>query len=69
MLADEMKLPLKLNEFKTIRDAANELGVHPDTLRRWQKNGKLKAYRHPINQYRLYHLDDLRKLLTEVCKL
>jgi predicted site-specific integrase-resolvase len=35
----------------TIRQAAKILSVSPDTLRRWDKAGKLKASRHPINNY------------------
>lgn len=38
----------------TIRQAAKELGVSPDTLRRWDRVGKFKAIRHPMNNYRVY---------------
>jgi excisionase family DNA binding protein len=52
----------------TIGEAAKLLGVYPDTLRRWDKAGKLPAKRHPINGYRLYDrktiLDLRRKILT-----
>ena len=33
----------------TIQDAAKLLGVNPETLRRWDRKGKFKAKRHPIN--------------------
>jgi len=47
----------------TIQEASQLLGVNPMTLRRWDKSGKLKSKRHPINNYRLYKRSDLQKLL------
>lgn len=46
----------------TIRQAAKELGVSPDTLRRWDRAGKLKSTRHPMNNYRLYNIENIQKL-------
>lgn len=42
------------------------LGVSPITLRRWDEQGKLKAYRHPMNRYRLYKESDLATLLRDL---
>ena len=52
-----------LNNYVTIREAARMLGVCEATLRRWDKLGKLKAVRHPINGYRLYKIDNLKSLI------
>jgi excisionase family DNA binding protein len=38
----------------TVQEAAKLLGVNPETLRRWDRKGKVTAKRHPINNYRLY---------------
>jgi site-specific DNA-methyltransferase (adenine-specific) len=46
----------------TIRDAAKLLGVSEATLRRWDKAGKLRAHRHPMNDYRLYSTRTLVRL-------
>ena len=46
----------------TIKDAAEILGVSPMTLRRWDKNGKLKASRHRFNNYRIYNRKGIEKL-------
>ena len=46
------KVPPK--RFLTIKEVSNLLGVTPLTLRNWDNSGKLKAYRHPINNYRIY---------------
>ena len=46
--------------------AAEMLGVSEQTLRRWDKAGKLKPARHPMNGYRLYSrkvVQDLRRLI------
>lgn len=53
-------------QFITIKEAANILGVSPLTLRNWDKNGKLKAYRHPMNNYRVYKTEDLEAVLEEI---
>lgn len=56
----------KLGDYLKISDAAAYLGVHPDTLRRWDRAGKLKARRHPVNRFRLYLRSDLDKLLGQL---
>lgn len=53
-------------ELLTIKAAAEMLGVSEQTLRRWDKAGKLKPTRHPMNGYRLYPrklVQDLRRLI------
>ena len=54
------------NQYITIKEAAKILGVSPLTLRNWDKNGQLKALRHPINNYRVYKIEDLKTLLNEI---
>ncbi len=50
----------------TIKQAAKILGVSPLTLRNWDANGKLKAHRHPMNNYRVYKIEDLEKVINEI---
>lgn len=52
-----------MKEFVTVKKASELLGVNAETLRRWDKKGKLEAKRHPMNNYRLYRLSDIEKLL------
>ena len=43
-----------------VKEAAEVLGVAPNTVRAWGAAGKIPEYRHPANRYRLYkrsHLD------------
>ncbi len=42
-----------------IREAARALGVTPDALRNWEKNGLLRVPRAPHNGYRLYGAPEL----------
>ncbi len=48
-----------VSQLLTIKEAAERLGVTTQTLRRWDKSGRLVAKRHPINGYRLYDRDEL----------
>lgn len=54
------------NQYITIKQASKILNVSPLTLRNWDKNGKLKAYRHPMNNYRVYKIEDLETVITEI---
>jgi len=53
-------------KYYTIKQAAKIIGVTPLTLRNWDKNGKLKAYRHPINNYRVYKPPQLELFLRKM---
>lgn len=55
----------KLDGYLRIKEAAEYLGVSPNTLRNWGRNGKLAERRHPINRYRLYAKQELDALLSE----
>jgi len=54
------------DEYLTVKQAAQLLGVSPDTLRNWDRAGKFTPSRHPINGYRLYRRSDLDRLLQEL---
>ncbi|TSC70537.1 MAG: MerR family transcriptional regulator [Parcubacteria group bacterium Gr01-1014_46] len=54
------------NLYITIKQASKILGVSPLTLRNWDKNGKLKAHRHPMNNYRVYKIEDLETVIREI---
>lgn len=54
--------------FLTTKEAAEVLGVSPMTLRRWDQNGKLKVARHPMNNYRLYRSNDIKRLAKKIDK-
>ena len=51
---------VRLCDYLTVGEAAELLGVSKDTLRRWDRSGKLAARRHPVTEFRLYR--------KEVCR-
>lgn len=55
----------KLDGYLRIREAAAYLGVSPNTLRNWGRDGKICERRHPVNGYRLYAQKELDALLAE----
>jgi excisionase family DNA binding protein len=58
--------PPSLADYLTVGEAADALGVSRSTLRNWDKAGKLKPRRHPVNHYRLYSRAELEALLEQV---
>ena len=61
MLKKNMTLPKLL----TIRQAAEVLNVHVETLRRWDKSGKLKAIRVNERGDRRYDPKDIEMLFKK----
>lgn len=53
-------------QFLNVKQVAKILGVTPLTIRNWDKRGKLQAYRNPINNYRVYKVEDVEKLLGDI---
>lgn len=56
----------KISDYLMIGEAAAYLGVHPDSLRRWDRAKRLQPRRHPINNFRLYRKRDLDKFLAQI---
>lgn len=57
---------MRISDYMQIKEAAALLGVAPNTLRNWERTGKLRVYRHPVNNYRLYKKSDLQNLLAAI---
>ncbi|OHB00206.1 MAG: hypothetical protein A3E94_01310 [Candidatus Zambryskibacteria bacterium RIFCSPHIGHO2_12_FULL_44_12b] len=53
-------------KYITIKEAAYILGVSPLTLRNWDKNGKFPAQRHPMNNYRVYKIENLLGIIEDI---
>lgn len=53
-------------KYLTIKQAAVMIGVSTLTLRNWDKSGKFTASRHPINNYRVYRVDEVKMLLEDI---
>lgn len=59
---------MKLDEYMQIKAAAALLGVSVNTLRNWERAGKIPTYRHPVNGYRLYKKSDLEAMLAAIAR-
>jgi excisionase family DNA binding protein len=57
---------LNLGDLLAVGEAAKFLGVSAATLRNWDRAGKVKAVRHPVNRYRLYRREELEDLLKAI---
>jgi len=53
-------------EYITIKKAAKLLHVCPLTLRNWDRKGILRPYRNPVNNYRLYRLEQIEEFLRKI---
>jgi DNA-binding transcriptional MerR regulator len=49
--------------YVTIKSAAEIAGVSIETLRNWDKQGKLRSKRDPVNGYRLYCISQIQDYL------
>ena len=59
---------LKHKGYLSVKEAAECLGVSPNTVRAWGADGKIPEYRHPVNNYRLYKRDDLQEVINQLEK-
>ena len=57
---------LSNKSYYTVSEVAFILGVSPLTLRNWDKAGKLKAQRNPINNYRVYRRLDIEYFIRRM---
>jgi DNA (cytosine-5)-methyltransferase 1 len=58
----------KFDDYLRVQEAAELLGVSPNTLRNWGREEKVPELRHPVNNYRLYRRGDLEAVLRQVSR-
>jgi len=51
-------------EYLTLSETAELLGKNKETLRRWDREGKLLAVREPVSNYRVYRRSDVQALFA-----
>jgi len=54
---------IKKEKLLTINEVSEMLNVHPETLRRWDNEGKLKAVRIGDRGHRKYKYSDIKDLI------
>ena len=55
-----------MSDYMGINEAARFLGVSIQTLRKWEKQQKIKTYRNPLTKRRLYIKEDLENVLKDI---
>jgi excisionase family DNA binding protein len=53
-------------KFLSVNEVAKIIGVTPLTVRNWDKKKRLVAYRNPVNNYRLYKVEDVENLMKKI---
>jgi DNA (cytosine-5)-methyltransferase 1 len=57
---------LVMAEYLSLTEASELIGKSKETLRRWDRDGRLNAVREPISNYRVYRKDDIQLLMGEL---
>jgi len=55
-----------MTDMLTLREVARLLHVHPNTLRRWSNDGRLRPYRINLRGDRRYKREEIAKFLAEL---
>jgi DNA (cytosine-5)-methyltransferase 1 len=54
-----------MKDYLTLSETAEYVGKSKETLRRWDREGKLSAVREPMSNYRVYKREDVELLFSE----
>ena len=58
-----------MSEYLTLSEASELIGKSKETLRRWDREGKLSAVREPISNYRVYRKAEVQTLFSDfICQ-
>jgi excisionase family DNA binding protein len=56
----------QMDDMLTVREVARLLHVHPNTLRRWSNNGRIRAYRITPRGDRRFKREEIARFLAEL---
>jgi DNA (cytosine-5)-methyltransferase 1 len=54
-----------MKDYLSLSEASELIGKSKETLRRWDREGKLLAFREPISNYRVYKRNDVETLFSQ----
>ena len=54
-----------MKEYLSLSEASELIGKSKETLRRWDREGKLSAVREPISKYRVYNRAEVQTLFAD----
>ncbi len=53
-------------KYLSVKEVSRLLGITPLTVRNWDAKGKLVAYRNPVNNYRMYKIEDIESIMKQI---
>jgi len=56
----------RMSDMLTVREVARLFHIHPNTLRRWSNNGRIKAYRITPRGDRRFKREEIAHFLAEL---
>jgi excisionase family DNA binding protein len=56
----------RMSDMLTVREVARLFHIHPNTLRRWSNNGRIKAYRITPRGDRRFKREEIARFLAEL---
>ena len=65
-MEEDMDSDVKMSDLLTIREVARVLHVHPNTLRRWSNDGRIRAYRINERGDRRFKREEVARFLAEL---
>lgn len=68
-IGKDMGNGVHMSEMLTVAEVARLLHVHPNTLRRWTNDGRLKAYRINFRGDRRFKREDVARFLAELSEI
>ena len=54
-----------MSEYLSLAEASEMIGKSKETLRRWDREGKLSAVREPMSNYRIYNKAEVQTLFSD----
>jgi excisionase family DNA binding protein len=55
-----------MSDMLTVREVARLFHIHPNTLRRWSNDGRIKAYRITPRGDRRFKREEIRRFMAEL---
>jgi len=65
-MAKDTESEERMSNMLTLREVARVLHVHPNTLRRWSNDGKIRAYRITERGDRRFKREEVARFLAEL---
>jgi excisionase family DNA binding protein len=66
MMGEDTRNSEQMSDMLTVREVARLFHIHPNTLRRWSNDGRIKAYRITPRGDRRFKREEIARFLAEL---